>query len=118
MAADATREALPLVVSGVASAIVSQLHLTPEELFYAFCGAAVGLVLSKRIRRLHALAIFPFVVLLAARIGTWIAATNFPGDALASGAVCGALGLFAHPLTAMAIRRIDPKFADQMEAQQ
>lgn len=110
MAADATSVVLPPIVSAVGAYTVVLLGVDHQTLFAAFCGASLGLLFSITIGRWKAMAVFPFVVILAAELGTWAAAAWFDGQPHARKGMAGLLALFAHPLMAIAIKRLEPAF--------
>lgn len=109
--ADATSHVLPPLVSSVGAVTVALIGVEPQTLFLAFCGSTLGLVLSVSIGRWKAIAVFPFVTIVAAELATWAALAAFDGSSVARNGLAALIGMFAHPLISAGVRQIDPLVA-------
>ncbi len=99
------------VAAGLSSAFLAAVGVSWPALLFATLGALIGSGWAPRTGRLRSVVTFPAVCLLAAKSGVlgaaYVGAVGaMSGDYLAQ-AVAGATGLFFHPLSALAVRRLN-----------
>lgn len=105
--ADATSQLLPPIASGVGAVTVALIGVEPQALFWATVGAGVGVAFAPASSRWRAAAVFVFVALSAALLGTWGSELQFGGSQVARNALAMLTGLFAHPAISAAIKLIE-----------
>lgn len=97
--------------SGAAALYLAQaVGIEPAALFWAFCGAGMGLGIPRQSTRVRIMVAFPFAILGGAALGAWAAHVWFAGGLRAMAGCSFVLGLSMHPLGELVIKHLEPIF--------
>lgn len=94
--------------SGAAALYVAQaVGIDPAALFWAFCGAGMGLGVPRQSTRLRIVVAFPFAIMGGAALGAWGAQEWFAGGVRAVAGCSFLAGLVMHPAGELLIKHFE-----------
>ena len=101
-----TAAAIGAVSAGAAAGLMSALGIEAQPVFWALCGASLGLSAASDAGKARATAVFAAVVLCSTLFGTWVSAKYFGGEPLSRNASACVMGMFFHPLLNASVAKL------------
>lgn len=108
-----TAAAVGAVGAGAAAGLMATLGIEAQPVFWALCGASLGLSAAADAGKVRAAAVFAAVVMCSTLFGTWLAAKYFGGEPLSRNAVACVMGMFFHPLLNASVAKL-PQVLDAL----
>lgn len=102
--------------SGAAALYLAQaVGIEPAALFWAFCGAGLGLGVPRDSTRVRIIVAFPFAILGGAALGAWAAQEWFSGGLRAVAGCSFVAGFSLHPAGELVIKHLERLLALALE---